>query len=401
MKKTLSVFIIISSILFSLCCGKRGPIYPPLVKIPKPIEEFHAFQRGTHIILSWNNPVAYIDGNPVEEITRVDIWLLIAIDEVAKDKELAPKEVDEKGQEESPEADQEAGDKDKGESMANVVISTAESFPENAKFVASIAKELFSDYQNQTQEQSLVGDFVCIHPISSGDFAGKKYTFGLKVWAKKKESDFSELLSIKPKALPHPPTGLKTEVLEDQIQIAWTPPEKNIDDSAPAEVKGYMVYRRSEDKEMRRVSTVLITDTKFSDSEFQFDEKYTYYVRTLANESEPLLESNNSEPLEIIPKDTFPPIIPKGLVAIPGEDYVSLSWNPNREPDLAGYRIWRISDDDKDYTVLGELIRENVYNDTTVNRDKRYEYAITAVDKSGNESQKSKSISVILGRGLT
>ena len=68
--------------------------------------------------------------------------------------------------------------------------------------------------------------------------------------------------------------------------------------------------------------------------------------------------------------------------------------NPNPWK-FAGYRIWRKSNEDTEYTELGALIRENVYNDTTVKGDKRYEYAITAVDKSGNESEKSKSISII------
>lgn len=393
MKKILFVLIFVSTILFSLCCGKKGPIFPPLVNIPKAIEEFHAFQRGAHIILNWNNPASYIDGTPLEEITRVDIWLFIASDKVAEDKDAAQKEVGGEAREKVEE--------DKDEQKTDVAESPAESFSENAKFVASISKELFSDYQNHTQEQSLVGEFVCIHPISPGDFAGKTYTFGLKVWAKKKESGFSPLLSVKPQVLPDPPEGLKTEVFEDKIQIEWTSPEKNIDDSSPADVEGYTVYRKSADKGLSRVSAGLIRETRFFDSDFQFDKKYTYYVRASASESLPFLESENSESLLIIPKDTFPPKTPTGLVAISGDDFVSLSWNTNREPDLTGYRIWRKNGDNKEFTALGDIIHENVYNDTAIKSDRRYEYAVTAVDKSGNESPKSKSISVIPGRGLT
>jgi len=392
MKKTLSV-LTTSLVLLSLCCGKKGPIYPPLVRIPKAIEEFHALQRGARIILSWSNPTAYIDGSSLGEITRVEIWLLIKSDKVTEDEEGTRQETEGEGQEEAA--------KGEGERKADVEAAPAESFSEKANLVISIASEHFSEYRNQTQEQNVVGGFVYSHPLPLEDLKEKTYTFGLKAWAKKKESDFSTLLSIKPEAIPRPPTSLKAEVLEDKIQIEWAAPEKNIDDSSPAEVKGYTIYRSSKDKGMRRVSPGLITDTKFSDLEFQFDETYMYYVRASASESSPFLESENSEPLEIIPKDTFPPKMPDGLVAISGEDFVSLSWDINRESDLAGYRIWRKSNDDKRYTPLGELIRENVYNDTTVKPNKRYDYAITAVDKTGNESQKSKSISVTPGRGLT
>jgi hypothetical protein len=401
MKKTLSTSILAIVVLFAISCGKKGPIYPPLVNVPKPIEELSAFQRGANIVLSWNNPTMYIDGSELEEITRVDIWLLITSDEAAPDKEEEQEVAEEVVPEEAEEESQDEAEQDEGEQRIDPMTVSAESFPEDADFVASIAQELFSDYRNETQEQSLTGEFVCFYPISPEDFEGKTYTFALKVWSKKKESDFSALISVKPKALPHPPAGLTTEVFEDKIQIEWTPPGKNIDDSSPVEVKGYNVYRKSEEEGKHLVNTGLILDTTFSDSEFQFDEKYTYYVRASVSESSPFLESADSEPLEIVPKDTFPPKMPKGLVAVPGDDFVSLSWDINRESDLAGYKVWRKSSTDEKFTALGELIRDNVYNDTTVRRDKRYEYSVSAVDKSGNESEKSKSISVVPGRGLT
>jgi hypothetical protein len=400
MKKTLATLFLATAVLFALCCGKKGPIYPPLVNIPKPIEEFIAVQKGAGIILNWNNPSAYIDGSPLEEITRVEVWLFIASDEVVEDEKPVQTEIKESVQQQDEEESQVKVDEAEGEPKAESVALTAESFAEEAKLVTSISKEQFVLHLNQTQEQALVGAFVYTHPIPSEDLTGKTYTFALKAWAKKKESDFSAMLSVKPKALPFPPTGLKAEVLEDKIQIEWTVPEKNIDSSSPAEVMGYTVYRRSKDKGIQRVSTGLIKEAAFSDLEFQFDKTYTYTVRASASESSPFLESDDSEPLEIVPKDTFPPKMPQGLVAVPGDDFVSLSWDTNREPDLAGYRIWRKSGDDEEFTAISDLIRENVYNDSAVIRNSRYDYAVSAVDKTGNESQKSKSISVVPGRGL-
>jgi fibronectin type 3 domain-containing protein len=43
-----------------------------------------------------------------------------------------------------------------------------------------------------------------------------------------------------------------------------------------------------------------------------------------------------------------------------------------------------------------EPIRENTYNDSIVEKNKRYYYAITALDESGNESPKSKSVSEVI-----
>jgi len=393
MKKTLLALILASTVFFLFCCGKKGPIFPPLVHIPKPIEEFVVFQRGANVILNWNNPEAYVDGSPIEEITRVEIWRMIESDKDGTDTESELNAAEEEGQREVEQESEDQGVESKS--------SSAENFSEKAKLVISIAQENFFEYQNKTQDQRLLGGFTYSYPLSSEDLKGQTNTFGLKVWAQKKESDFSALRSIKPKALPCPPTGLTTKVLEDKIQIQWMPPDKNIDDSAPASVNGYTVYRGSEGEGIRCVSPVLITETEFFDSEFEFDEAYTYYVRTSASESAPFLESDNSEPVNVVPKDTFPPKTPGGLVAISGDDFVSLSWDINREQDLAGYRIWRKTGKEKKYTALGEVIRENVFNDTAVRRDQRYDYAVSAVDKSGNESQKSKSISIVPGRGLT
>src|SRR6185503_7293648 len=36
-----------------------------------------------------------------------------------------------------------------------------------------------------------------------------------------------------------------------------------------------------------------------------------------------------------------PPAAPTGLAAVAGDGSVALSWNPNTEPDLTGYRLYR------------------------------------------------------------
>ncbi len=56
----------------------------------------------------------------------------------------------------------------------------------------------------------------------------------------------------------------------------------------------------------------------------------------------------------------------------------------------------------KDEFVLltPQPIAENAFNDTTVEKDKRYHYAVTAQDNSGNESRKSESVSEIIKDGF-
>ncbi|MEW6182848.1 MAG: hypothetical protein AB1500_06675, partial [Bacillota bacterium] len=96
-------------------------------------------------------------------------------------------------------------------------------------------------------------------------------------------------------------------------------------------------------------------------------------------------------------EDIEPPAPPTGLtVSDPGTgDYLMLQWNPNSEPDLLGYRIYRAISDgvnapsDSDYQRLGGSMVDTQsaeYIDNTVSRDVYYSYRVTAVDQSGNES---------------
>ena len=100
--------------------------------------------------------------------------------------------------------------------------------------------------------------------------------------------------------------------------------------------------------------------------------------------------------------DTIPPSNPINLEAGTGYESVFLTWSPNQEDDISGYKIYFDSDEsgppyegiatvyglpspitlgvDTCYTVTG------LYNDTT------YYFAITAYDVSGNESGYSNEV---------
>jgi fibronectin type 3 domain-containing protein len=109
-------------------------------------------------------------------------------------------------------------------------------------------------------------------------------------------------------------------------------------------------------------------------------------------------------------KDTFPPKPPTGLAAVPNEatgtpDHASpdqasidLSWEPNTDPDLAGYIVYRQLVDATG-ALTGPAIRLNptplpgpAYRDQTAIVGKSYAYRVTAVDTVGNESAPSADV---------
>src|SRR5439155_1191810 len=89
------------------------------------------------------------------------------------------------------------------------------------------------------------------------------------------------------------------------------------------------------------------TTNRFPDAQFDFGTKYAYVVRSVVVVGGTAIESGDSSPVVVTPRDTFPPAPPQGLVAIflasgePPTSRVELSWSMNVETDLAGYRVYR------------------------------------------------------------
>jgi hypothetical protein len=127
-------------------------------------------------------------------------------------------------------------------------------------------------------------------------------------------------------------------------------------------------------------------------------------VRTL-NVGGKILEVRSvaSASVTVAVRDVFPPVTPVGLVAVPafaGADdaarkpAIDLSWEPDSEPDLAGYRVYRRELDGTTpevWRVQGaELVTVPAYRDLSVGSGQRYAYRVTAVSGAGNESGPSE-----------
>jgi hypothetical protein len=78
-------------------CGKKGPILPPLVKIPKTVEGAALSQIGEEFHLRWRLPTSYTDGSPIEKLAALEIWIF------ELDKEVGISEGDEEEGEETAE----------------------------------------------------------------------------------------------------------------------------------------------------------------------------------------------------------------------------------------------------------------------------------------------------------
>ncbi len=124
-------------------------------------------------------------------------------------------------------------------------------------------------------------------------------------------------------------------------------------------------------------------------------------IRTVTAGSHSLeLRSLLSPAVTVLVRDTFPPGTPTRLAAIPGEDphSIDLSWEPDMDPDLAGYIVYR-----QDVTAAGALtgaatrltsapVRAPAFRDETAVPGQRYAYRVSAIDNAGNESAPSADV---------
>jgi hypothetical protein len=348
----LNLFLFLSLSTLFIACGKRKPPLPPIEKVSQKVE-ISGFQRGNQIRLAWTLPKQNASSKNVQNISRADIYRIaepINSSETLNEEEFY----------------------NRSNIIASLPITDAD-----------FSKKIVTYYDTlQFAGQNIRLRYAIRFVNASGSKAA-----------------FSNYLLIEPIAkIANFPNLSPVFVTQDEIKLEWQSPETNIDGSKPANIIGFNVYRASEKEETGQlINSNPLTKNEFSDKNFEFETKYRYFVRTvsLGNNAEPV-ESQESNIVEILPKDTFPPSSPSSLTIAATPNSISIFFVPNSERDLAGYKVFR-STDKENWQLLNEKLSETAtYQDNKVESGKTYYYYVVAVDKFGNESEKSEIVSEII-----
>ena len=170
--------------------------------------------------------------------------------------------------------------------------------------------------------------------------------------------------------------------------------------------KGIRVTWRGEGKQFRILRetkgvpgfTEVGTSTmlEFLDATAEFGKTYAYLVQSFADLGDHReAQGDLSDAAVLLYKDTFPPAAPADVRATSSAASVELSWDANSEPDIAGYRVYRSADGGA-FTKIADVSEIPAYSDRDVQRGKTYRYSVTAIDKDGNESDKSPPVEATL-----
>jgi hypothetical protein len=354
----LLLVLAVAALSLAPTCGKRKPPLPPIERIPQRTEELSGSQRGNQIILTWPAPRRNANEGSVQSIRRVDVYRVA-------EKPHAP------------------------------LPMTEDEFAARSILVGSV-----------TYDEIKKGGTNLIY-IDTLELAGEpaRLRYAIRyVNAAGQRAAFSNFFLMEPAAkVAEPPTIINTgkEKSEEALTITWEAPKTNIDGSTPVNLLGYNIYRTSgsqREEGQKPLNPEPITATVYKDKTFKYGEKYNYVVRSvsLGTEGRPV-ESLDSNPLELSQDDTYAPSAPS--LAPPGAapGRLALFWAANPEPDVAGYLLYRSTDQNlpkNRWTLLTPTVyTKTTFTDQNVETGKTYYYYVIAVDNAGNKSDPSEVVS--------
>jgi fibronectin type 3 domain-containing protein len=319
-------------------------------------------QRGDSCLLSWPAPQLDPDESSRNYIDRVDIYRL------AESRSEEP-----------------VLDADDYEAAAEVIGYLDRDTIED--LIETLGRLQYSDKLNLTSQSTLADTrirYAVRYVNKRGQMAG-----------------FSNSVAVEPVAgVAKAPTNVRiASESQDQVRIEWTGPEANVDDTQPAFIVGYNVYRRSAKRERvgRPLNPDPITELAFIDTRFDYKTEYVYLVRALSQGTTGLIESIDSESVNFTPIDNFPPKPPDSVSIASANGVISLFWPSSSEPDVVGYNVYRTEAEgtpDGDWVKLTEhLTITTTYRDDRVSIGKRYYYRVSAMDRFSNESDRSMIVS--------
>ncbi|MCF8362919.1 MAG: T9SS type A sorting domain-containing protein [Prolixibacteraceae bacterium] len=183
------------------------------------------------------------------------------------------------------------------------------------------------------------------------------------------------------------PANLSATAGSDIISLDW-------DDNTESTFAGYNLYRsETSGTGFTKINSDLIEVSEYDDIDVVTGTGYFYKVSAVDKLG---YESAMTEEISALPQDTVKPAAPTSLVAVPGDEQVTLDWDDNTEDDLAGYEVYRSSTSGTEYWNV-RTVTESTYTDKYLTNGKTYYYIIKAVDESQNESAASNEVEAIPG----
>ena len=188
-----------------------------------------------------------------------------------------------------------------------------------------------------------------------------------------------ELPLVPPPAAPPEPVA---ETTESAIVLTWIPPV-----TVPPLM--FNVYKVGGGDP---INPAPLAEPKFERAGVEFGTEECFVLRAVQKIGAVEIESESSAPTCITPRDTFAPQAPRGVSVVAGPGLMNLSWDANKESDLAGYLVLRGEvPGDTLQPLTPSPISGTTYEDKTTTPGVRYAYVVVAVDKASPPNRSAPS----------
>jgi hypothetical protein len=416
--------VLASLIIASAACGKKGPPLAPIVHIPAAVEQVEARRQGNDVSLTVTVPSKNIDGSIPVDVARIEIYgytgntapprsrflevgTLIGTITVPEQKPDAPPS-------EAPPP---------GTPVPGGQTTIRESLTPDAL----VAKPIPPAPISRQEPRPLPPVPGATPVVEAGPL--RRFYYALAFSPRGRPSPPpATIAELRLTVLPDPPADVKATHGADAVRLEWEPsggligslfervlplelsplenpvPEPSTEPPAPALLHGptrYNVYRELAPLEATTsksaapgspkpsgeggpapINPAPLDALNFSDPLIGLDgRRRCYVVRSLRGDGAQTVEGLPSQPKCVEPVDDTAPEAPTRLSAKTGDGEITLEWEPNAEPDIAGYLILRGEAGDATLTpVTDTVVTETRFVDRTVMPGVRYIYAVKAID---------------------
>jgi len=332
-------------------CGRRGAPLPPRTFGPAAVTNLQATPRGTDILVTWTRPNRNEDGSPLTNLLEFRLSRAVSVPAAGGD-EARP---------------------------VFVVLATVRADrPDNATVQGAAYA-----YRDETVSAGLVYRYQ----VQAVDRRGQA-----------SPPSAEAIADLAP--IPAPPVNLQATGKDGVVELEWKAAPAAGQGAAPP-ARGYNVYRSLQPGtyDAPPINARPLSETTFRDAGVSNDVTYYYVVRSVGTDRPPWRESADSVEVSVYPQDFVAPAPPRGLIAIPDQAAVALTWDANIEPDILGYFVYRRELPQVLPVRLTEtLVPGTTFTDRGPRSGVTYVYSITAVDRSPhrNESAPSAEVEVTL-----
>ncbi len=356
--------------LLAIGCGAPGEPTPPAPKVPARIADLAAQQAGDAVQLTFTLPAKTVSGERLAEPPAIEV-------------------------------------------LRGALKPDGSPDPKTFRTIETIPGALVNEYRSADKIQ--IFDRITREDLRG--YPGGSLAYRVRTRAsRKRASADSDTVIVRLRPVPEQTTSLHATVTESAIELSWSAPTRTSTGDALPTISEYRIYRGEIDPasaeavakdlaqaEWKSPLALLASspNVSYRDTTFDFGKTYAYTVRTVIPADGATIESADSVPAIVAPRDTYAPAVPQGLVAAVvapdpnGPPEVDLSWSINTETDLAGYHVYRSEQEGTPgQLVTPDLLLSPAYRDTSVQPGHRYWYSVTAIDRSGNESAPSAPVAV-------